>query len=165
MAGGQLPAPMNAMHAQQPNAQPRVPAMRLPDWQPRLAQLVTQRMRSPLQWGVHDCCLWAADAVQAVTGTDLAAGLRGTYSTQAEAQARLLQLGGLAALCVDRLGPVARTALAQPGDIGLTTVQGVRALVVCGGGNFLGVGATGLVPVPSESVARVWRCTVEVRHG
>lgn len=165
MAGGQLPAPMNAMHAQQPNAQPRVPAMRLPDWQPRLAQLVTQRMRHPLQWGVHDCCLWAADAVQAVTGTDLAAGLRGTYSTQAEAQARLLQLGGLAALCVDRLGPVARTALAQPGDIGLATVGEVRALVVCGGTHFLAVGGGGLLPVAPSGVVRVWRCTAEVLHG
>lgn len=153
------------MHAQLTTAALRVPAVRLPDWQPRLAQLVTQRMRHPLQWGVHDCCIWAADAVLAVTGADLADGLRGTYSTQPEAEARLLQLGGLTALCVARLGPVVRTAMAQPGDVGLASVQGVRALVVCGGGNFLAVGAAGLVPVPSESVARVWRCTVGALHG
>lgn len=153
------------MHAQITTAVPRAPSMRLPDWQPRLAQLVTQRMRHPLRWGVHDCCIWAADAVLAVTGADLADGLRGTYSTQAEAEARLLQLGGLQALCAERLGPVVRTSLAQPGDVGLATVHDVRALVVCGGAQFLAVGSAGLLPVAPASVARVWRCTAEVGHG
>lgn len=147
------------------NTNTAVPAARLPDWQPRLAALVSQRLRQPLQWGAHDCTMWAADAVLAVTGVDMAAAVRGTYSTEAEAELRLLQAGGLVELCHRHLGPVVRTALAQPGDIGLSSVGGTRALVVCGGAHFLAVGARGLVPVPPDDVVRVWRCTAGVAHG
>lgn len=143
---------------------PRVPSRRLPDWQPRLAALIAQRMAHPLQWGVHDCCLWAADAVLATTGADLATGLRGSYSTQQGAAELLQQLGGLAALCTDRLGPVVRTALAQPGDVGIAAVGGERALVVCGGPHFLAVGARGLVPLPMAQVLRAWRCTAPLER-
>ena len=38
-------------------------------------------------WGVHDCCLFAADWVLEQTGVDPAAQFRGTYSSEAEAQA------------------------------------------------------------------------------
>jgi hypothetical protein len=143
----------------------RVPTKRLPDWQPRLAALVSQRMRHPLVWGVHDCCLWAADAVLAVTGVDLAASLRGTYSTQAGADQQLHRLGGLVDICVQRLGPVVRTQLAQAGDVGLATVGNVRALVVCGGAHFLAAGADGLLPVPRQAVLRAWRCTAAANGG
>lgn len=143
----------------------KVPARRLPDWQPRLAALVSQRMRRPLAWGQHDCCLFAADAVLAVTGVDLAADLRGTYTSKAEAQQRLLQLGGLVDICVQRLGPVVRTALAQPGDVGLALVGQVRALAVCGGAHFLAVGGQGLQPLPRDAVLRAWRCTAVAGEG
>jgi hypothetical protein len=143
----------------------RVPAKRLPDWQPRLAALVSQRMRQPLVWGRHDCCLWAADAVLAVTGVDLAAGLRGSYDTPAGADQQLHQLGGLVEICVQRLGPVVRTQLAQAGDVGLATVGDVRALVVCGGAHFLAAGAAGLLPVPRQAVLRAWRCTAAADGG
>lgn len=137
----------------------KVPAKRLPDWQPRLAALISQRMRQPLVWGQHDCCLFAADAVLAVTGHDLAASLRGTYSTEAGATQALQQLGGLVDLCVQRLGPVVRTQQAQAGDVGLASAGGVRSLVVCGGAHFLAVGAGGLLPVQRQDVLRAWRCT------
>lgn len=149
-----------------PAATLRVPATRLPDWQPRLAALVSQRMRMPVVWGVHDCCLFAADALQAVTGVDVAADLRGTYSTQAEADAVLLAHGGLVELCIARAGPVVPTALAQPGDVGLALLGKVRALAVCGGAHFLAPGPLGLVPLPRAQVLRAWRCTVEApAHG
>ncbi len=147
---------------------PHVPARRLHDWQPRLAALIAQRMQAPLVWGQHDCCLFAADAVLAVTGVDVAVGLRGSYSTAAGAEGLLQQLGGLAALCIERLGPVVRTVLAAPGDVGIAQVNGVRGLVVCGGAHWLAVGPQGLQPLPPDAVLRAWRCTrpaVEVLHG
>ena len=36
----------------------------------------------PGTWGVADCLLTVADAVEAVTGVDLAAKVRGTYSSE-----------------------------------------------------------------------------------
>lgn len=147
---------------------PCVPARRLRDWQPRLAALIAQRMQHPLVWGRHDCCLFAADAVLAVTGADVAVDLRGTYSTAEGADQLLQRLGGLAELCIERLGPVIRTALAAPGDVGIAQVAGVRGLVVCGGAHWLAVGPHSLQPLPSDIVLRAWRCTrpaAGVAHG
>lgn len=145
-------------------ALPRCAAARLPDWPARLAALVARRMQQPLQWGVHDCCLWAADVVQAVTGVDLAADLRGTYATEAGAQAALQAHGGLVQLCISRLGRVAPPALAQPGDVGLAVVAGVP-LLAANGGPWLAVGRAGLVVVPDAQVLRAWRCCAEGGHG
>lgn len=143
----------------------RVPPRRLPDWQTRLGDLIGQRMRAPFAWGRHDCVMFAADAVLAVTGADLAQGLRGTYTTADEAAAVLQQHGGLIELCIRRLGPVVPVTLAQPGDVGLVRMGDVPALVVCGGAHFLGVGAAGLQPMLPEEVVRTWRCTQEAQHG
>lgn len=139
----------------------RVPVRRLPDWQTRLAELIAQRMRHPLAWGRHDCVMFAADAVLAVTGVDLAASLRGTYATAAQADQVLQQHGGLVELCVQRLGSVVRAVQAQPGDVGLAQVGDVRGLVVCGGAHFLAVGPAGLVALQTSAVVRVWRCTAD----
>src|SRR5262252_9637341 len=42
----------------------------------------------PFAWGTHDCCMWSADVVKAISidGIDLAAAYRGTYNDQASAQ-------------------------------------------------------------------------------
>ena len=43
---------------------PSVPALaqhRLHDWMPRLAAVVVARMGAPFVWGLHDCCVFAAD--------------------------------------------------------------------------------------------------------
>lgn len=140
---------------------------RLPDWQPRLATLVDQRMRHPFTWGVHDCCLFAADALLACTGRDFAAALRGTYSTQAEAGTLLAAHGGLAKLAAGCLGRVIAPALAQPGDVALADLGDGYLLAVCGGAHFLAPGPAGLVPLLLPQVRRAWRCTAaaEVAHG
>lgn len=52
-----------------------------------LAAIIEAHRETPFAWGVHDCCLWAATAVQVQTGEDPAARLRGTYATEAEAVA------------------------------------------------------------------------------
>lgn len=149
-------------------AQPARPAAaRLPDWQTRLAALVAQRMRHPFIWGVHDCCLFAADAVLACTGQDLAADLRGTYSTQAQAGELLAARGGIIKLASGRLGRVTPPALAQAGDVALADMGDGYILAVCGGAHFLAPGPAGLVPLQLHQVRRAWRCTTaaEVAHG
>lgn len=141
-----------------------LPAQRLPNWQARLAALMAQRRRAPFAWGVHDCCLFAADAVLAVTGHDPAADLRGTYATQDEAQAVLAAVGGVAGVAIQRAGPVVPTALAQPGDVGLLLAPGLHpALAVFGGTAWHAPGARGLVTHPAAYIVRAWRCTALAR--
>lgn len=61
--------------------------VRRPDWPERFYEALRARRRLPFRWGQTDCCLTAADLILAMTGVDLAAGLRGTYESAEEAQA------------------------------------------------------------------------------
>lgn len=61
---------------------------RCEDWHARLAAYVFDAGRTPFAYGSHDCALFAAGAVEAMTGTDLAAGWRGIYRTLAGASRR-----------------------------------------------------------------------------
>lgn len=134
---------------------------RLRTWQSALAAVFAARRRMPFQWGTHDCCMFPADCVLAVTGNDLAADLRGTYSTEAEADAVLQRLGGIVEIAIARLGPVVSTEQAQPGDVGLLIVPaGQRpSLAVYGGGGLWWAAAPrGLAPIWPEQIARAWRC-------
>ena len=60
---------------------------RLEDWPTTLADMVLAAADEPFAWGTHDCCMWTADVVMAmsVDGIDLAAPYRGTYSDAAGA--------------------------------------------------------------------------------
>ncbi len=64
-----------------------------------LTEFIRAAMRREFVWGKRDCILFCTDWVWAVTGTDPAARWRGTYHSEAEAQAIIDGFGGLAALC------------------------------------------------------------------
>ena len=55
--------------------------MRLYNWESRLSAYVTTVAREGFEYGRHDCALFAAGAVEAVTGTDPGPAFRGRYST------------------------------------------------------------------------------------
>ncbi|RVD13791.1 MAG: hypothetical protein EOS73_15980 [Mesorhizobium sp.] len=102
---------------------------RLPDWDRRLARLVNQHKSIPGVWGVSDCLLTVADAVEAITGTDPAADIRGKYKTEAGA-ARILRkrgFGDVEMALASLFRPVGRL-MAQRGDIGV-----VENGVLCAG--------------------------------
>lgn len=75
----------------------------------------------PWAWGRADCTMWVADWCFLRWGVDPAGDYRGTYDTQAGADA--LVAGGL----IDRVSPHltwAVKALPDPGDIGVIEVCG-----------------------------------------
>lgn len=55
--------------------------MRRADWPVRLAAFLVRSDRRPYRLGVFDCCLFVADAVNEMTGRDLAEPFRG-YETK-----------------------------------------------------------------------------------
>ena len=65
---------------------------RYPDWEKRLHLICRERMRVPFAFGQQDCALFVADAVVAMTGTDLAAEVRGQYDSKESAQTLLAGL-------------------------------------------------------------------------
>lgn len=135
-----------------------LPDRRLQDWPLRLEALVAERLAAPFEWGVRDCCLWAADVVLAVTGHDPAADLRGAYTDTAGALAAIKRLRGLQVACAQRLGPECPPALAQVGDVGLVVEGDMPAAVAYTGGGWMGQGPGGIVPVADAAVVMAWRC-------
>ena len=133
------------------------PMLRLRTWQSELDALLSARLNAAFEWGVHDCCLFAADAVQAMTGQDLAQGLRGSYSTEAEAEGVLANLGGVAALVTARLGEPVLPTMARPGDVGLVEIAGRQSLAVCIGQHWQAPGPDGLRVLPRRVVLQAWR--------
>lgn len=49
---------------------------------------------TPFEWGEHDCALAVCNHIHAMTGVDVAAEIRGKYSSEAGAEAMLHSLGG-----------------------------------------------------------------------
>ena len=68
-------------------------AARLPDWRPRLSAYLAATGARAFRPGSHDCALFAAGAVEAMTGMDGAAQWRGAYRSLDDGQLLLQQAG------------------------------------------------------------------------
>ena len=55
---------------------------RLPGWQGALDRFLTAHRETRFQYGVWDCCLFACDAIEVMTGVDVAAQFRGRYHSR-----------------------------------------------------------------------------------
>ncbi|AKJ28847.1 DUF6950 family protein [Caldimonas brevitalea] len=130
---------------------------RLPDWPDRLARLIAARLTHPFMWGVHDCALWAADVVEALTGVDIAAGVRGTYSTALQAERVLRVHGGLKGLGDDTLGQPIHPLESRVGDVGLVMSGGREVCAVCNGDHWLAPAADGLAALDLFAATTAWR--------
>lgn len=131
---------------------------RLPDWRLRLDAFVTERLARPFEWGAHDCALFAADAVLAITGHDLAVGLRGLRARQA--LRHLQAVGGVAGLVPPCLAPLAGPQLAFEGDLAMIEQagSGLRrwALGVVAHGGVIGPARAGLAIAPRAAAVQAW---------
>lgn len=143
---------------------------RVQDWPERLARYLAARAYSPFVWGQHDCCLFACDAVQAMTGVDLAADFRGKYSDAISALRAVKEfagagVGALAAKIAEQHGiPEISTRLAQRGDVVLLNVLGdgfsrqeTLGLVDLSGNLVVSVGELCLQHVPMADAIAAWR--------
>lgn len=66
---------------------------RFPDWEQRLSAYLAPLRDKQFRWGKHDCCTFAAGAVEAMTGEDVIPEFRGTYSDEASANEALAKIG------------------------------------------------------------------------
>ncbi len=64
-----------------------------------LTEFIRAAMLHEFAWGQRDCVLFCTDWVNAVTGADPAARWRGSYNSEAEAQAIIDGFGSLVKLC------------------------------------------------------------------
>lgn len=133
-----------------------------------------QAQRSaPFAWGTNDCCMFAANAVRAMTGADIAEDFRDKYLDQDAAFMLIKAVTGgesvadAIAHCATKHGLQERLSvdgqpqplMAQRGDLvavsnGDTTIAGVVDL----SGRYVAcMGETGIVPLRLKSVVRAWR--------
>lgn len=127
-------------------------------WEPRLVALVQKHMATPYHWGEHDCLLFAAEVVKAITGKDLGRKHRGKYDSFASAYAYLKSIGHASPeAMLDSLFDVKPVGFAQRGDL-VMEADGIPML--CMGAFALSVGqegnTEGLVRVPRERWVKAW---------
>lgn len=131
--------------------------MRYRDWEQQLANYFIAMRDVPFEYGVNDCCLFAASAVAAMTGVDVAEQYRGKYTTELGAAKALKKLGGgTVEATFDALFPAIGAAFAQRGDL----VFNGEAIGVCIGdvAYFVGQEADhiGLVTIPRNEWSKGW---------
>lgn len=134
-----------------------------------LAREIDAASRRPFGWGKHDCCMFAAGIVLAMTGVDLAKGLRG-YRTGKGAYKVLRRRG--AGNLSKTLTAVTKAAgfkpvkpnFARRGDLVMAQIEtdhGVRdAAGICLGAHAA-FASDGLAFVPITETSRAWR----IEHG
>jgi hypothetical protein len=144
---------------------------RFEDWPTRLDRAIREAQDRPAEWGKHDCCLFACDCVQAMTGVDPARKFRGRYKTKRGAFGAVKRFagGGIAEAAEKIAGelgvPEVPPATAQRGDVVL-----FRGMLPDGGEtDCLGVVSLdarhvaavppegGVVLVAVSTVLRAWR--------
>jgi len=139
------------------------PIRRRPDWPERLATVIESARHRPFLWGQHDCCLFVADAVGAITGADFAPDWRGRYGDVIEAL-RLLRKRGFGsfpdlidALCQDCGWPEIPPSQAGRGDVCILILEDAEHLGLCTGAHIAVPGDRGLVFYSRAVANRAWR--------
>jgi len=130
--------------------------MRLRNWPSRFAELVDSSRARPFEWGAHDCCLWAASAVDAITGRDPGAQWRGAYTDARGALDLLEGIGDLegAGALTGKPIPIGNAFV---GDVGLVTwPDGTESLAVCSGHDWMCAGDAGLIRLPIDAARAAW---------
>jgi hypothetical protein len=134
--------------------------IRLEDWPSRLHAAVEAARSTPFAWGSHDCILFAADCVAAMTGDDLAASFRGRYATREEAYAVLAKIGGgLEYAITQALGkPAANNwRMAQRGDVVVVDAPTGTAAGIVVGSRVAVPDMQGLAFLPLSAARCYWR--------
>lgn len=135
--------------------------MRCADWEARLAAYIDSA--PAFAWGRNDCGLFAAGAVEAMTGVDHGAPFRGRYRTELGA-ARALRRAGL-----ETSGDAATAALGDPvpllclsrGDVVENDERAIGIYWPRGGPGGIFVNDDGLIWLPGSRLLRGW----SVAHG
>jgi hypothetical protein len=128
-------------------------------------EFLLQRASAPFVWGAHDCALFAADGIEAITGVDIAADFRGKYHDEASAAALIKQVCGgssvadAALYCARKHGLVewSKPLFAQRGDLVIAKQgAGMIAGLVHLNGHIVAAGEKGLMIMPITTVQRSW---------
>ena len=139
------------------------------NWQECLNKTVEAARVRSFSWGEHDCCVFSASCVEAITGIDHMASFHGAYNDEESAKNTLKTKGAktLFRTLQKFFGASVHPAFAQRGDLVYRREGGIPAVGVCLGefSAFVGVNeatdgtieADGLVMVKTVSCIKAFR--------
>jgi hypothetical protein len=129
-------------------------------------EFLLSRAHTPFRWGRHDCALFAADGIRAMTGVDIAKSFRGKYYDEASAIAAIASIAGgttvadAAAWCAKQhnLPELTFPLKAQRGDLCVFEDSGrlVTGLIHLNGRHIVAAGESGLRRIPITEIVRAW---------
>jgi hypothetical protein len=133
-----------------------------------LIAFVAANKTTTFVWGRSDCALFAANGIQAMTGTDIAADFRNKYASEAGAMATIKAVCGgatvadAAAYCASKhnLQELKHPLKAQRGDLVIVEDSGrlIAGLVAPSGRHVVAAGQNSLnTRIPVSNVKRAWR--------
>lgn len=127
--------------------------MRIQGWEKILADKIEAARHTPFHWGEHDCCLWAADVVQGLTGMDYMADFRGRYKNEFGALKLIKALELTLEEAVSTRLTSTDIMFARRGDVLLKS----GALGICSGSEGYFVTPSGLTAIKTLDCERAWR--------
>lgn len=117
----------------------------------KLYDYIQAHMKTPFEWGLHDCVLFAAGWVRAATGIDPLAGLPGWDSARS-AMRVIHQAGGLE-FAIDKRFQRINPNSARDGDLALYG----KCVCVFSGSHIVGPNQNGLEFVKRSCASAAWR--------
>ena len=92
--------------------------MRISTWEDALSDYIVAKRHEPFEYGVNDCCLFAAGAVEAVTDEDPMPEFRGKYDSLKTSLQVIKDIGaGTLEATMDAKFPEVEIGHAQRGDL------------------------------------------------
>ena len=92
--------------------------MRISTWEDALSNYIATKRHDPFEYGVNDCCLFAAGAVEAITGKDPMSEFRGKYDSLKTSLKAIKDIGaGTLEATMDNKFPEVAIGHAQRGDL------------------------------------------------
>lgn len=127
--------------------------MRIPTWENALSNYIAEKRHEPFEYGVNDCCLFAAGAVLQITGEDPMPEFRGKYDSLKGSLTVIKEIGaGTLEATLDGKFPEVAIGHAQRGD--LAFFDGSVGVVMGGFAYF--VSDDGLEKIPRAMWDKCW---------
>jgi hypothetical protein len=148
------------MNAVPPRDYTGMPLIRFPDWATRLERFFIEHQLDTFHYGRWDCCLFACNAIQVMTGIDPVARFRGRYATRREALIAIRDETGRAS--VDSIVHHVTSELQMQAVAPLTAQRGDLALIERGRDVSLGIVSLNGIHLIVTSERRLWRIPREL---
>ena len=133
--------------------------LRVDNWPSAMYAAIEEKRNQPFIWGSSDCCLFVADIIEAMTGIDIATGLRGKYDSLESAE---IILNGPLVEFMDRAMKFYNIeeiplSYAGRGDMVVFNSTLGQTLGILDGTQIISMGYEGIVMAPRGEAFKAWR--------